>query len=143
MQYTISYFRNLIGFPLNLPDPLFGDALRENVFNPNIKRKSLIDNLLSENSSIMVSADPGTGKSYLMLQALVQYASAFPVYGSFAVENSARVYIIQKERSVNEILERLETFSEKININFYNIIIDSSLQFLSFNNILYSMIIKG
>lgn len=119
---------------MNIPDPISGEELKSLVFNPAIKRKTLIDGLLSEHSSIMLSADPGTGKSYLMLQALVQYASGYPVFGGFAVENPGRVYIIQKERAVNEVLERLETFSDKIKINWENIIIDTELQSLSFIN---------
>ena len=119
---------------MSLPDPVSGEELKRLVFDPTIKRKSLIEGLLSEHSSIMISADPGTGKSYLMLQALIQYASGFPVFGGLPVENPGRVYIIQKERHIKEVLERLESFSDKIKINWDNIIIDSELQSLSLIN---------
>ena len=119
---------------MNLPDPISGETLKTLVFNPAVKRKPLIEGLLSEYSSTMISADPGTGKSYLMLQALIQYASGLPVFGGFAVEKPGLVYIIQKERAINEALERLETFSDKIHINWENIIIDTDLQALSFIN---------
>lgn len=114
--------------------PLTGDALKRAVEAQVEKRAVYAEGLLYENSAVMISADPGTGKSYLALQAAIQLATGLPLFGVLHVPKSIRVYYIQKERPSMEVFERLRTFADDIGIDWSNLTVDSALQFVNFSD---------
>lgn len=127
----------------SLPEPLSKEDLKEAVLSPLQKRTPYADGLLFEKSSIMLSADPGTGKSILALQATCQLASGLPLFGSLLVPNPIKVYYIQKERPQLEVLERLKILNESIKINWDNLIVDSLLQILNLSDLKYCDLIAS
>lgn len=136
MSCTLShtYIRN---HSLNLPDPLTGAPLEEAINSPFVRRNAYAEGLLYEKTAIMISADPGTGKSILSLQLAVQLSSGLPLFGTLLVPHQLKVYYIQKERPQLEVMERLKTFKESIEINHSNLIIDSSLQTINLSQLKY------
>lgn len=122
---------------MNLPDPLTGEPLKEAIKSPFVRRTAYAEGLLYEKTAIMISADPGTGKSILSLQLAVQLSSGLPLFGTLLVPKPLKVYYIQKERPQLEVMERLKTFKESIEINHDNLIIDSALQAINLSNLKY------
>ena len=119
----------------NLPSPLTGDALKQSVLSPTNSRHYLAEGLLYEKSNIMFSADPGTGKSMIALQAACQLASGLPLFGALHVPKPIKVYYIQKERPYLEVQERISVFLQSIEINFDNLIVDSAIQFVNLSDV--------
>lgn len=123
---------------LIIPDAISGESLKLVVFSETKKRIVYAEGLIYELSSLMLSADPGTGKSLLSLVGSIQLASGLPLFGALTVPKAIKVYYIQKERPQLEIVERLKVIAEVIDINWDNLIIDSNLQFMNLSNLTYS-----
>jgi len=98
--------------------------------NPEARRKPIIEGLAYERSCVVFGSLPGIGKSSITLQAMLELSAGLPVFGAFP-STPTRIHFIQKERTVDEILERVEAFEQFIPWKKDNIVIDSSLQ--SFN----------
>ena len=120
----------------DFPDPLTGEVLKLQVANASKEtRKAYAEGLIYEDSCIMLSADPGTGKSTLVLQMALQLSAGVPLFGSLVVPAPIKVYYIQKERPQKEVMERLFAFGTSIPINWDNLILDSSIQFVNLSNL--------
>lgn len=106
--------------------PLTGEPLKEALKETNPERVSLIEGLLYERSVLMVSADPGVGKSTITAQAIAQMSCGLPVFGCLFVPKPIRCLYLPFERGREEILERLKIMQDLIPMNFDNIAINDS-----------------
>lgn len=96
---------------IGIPRPLTGDALMEEMIKKS-DRKMIADNLLYEQTTIMFSADPGCGKSTISAQVAVELALGLPIFGYFHVEKPVKIFYIQAERHILELLERFKLLNE-------------------------------
>lgn len=119
----------------NLPDAFSGEVLKLSILSPLSNRKYIAEGLLYDKTMLMVSADPGTGKSMIGLQVACQLATGVPLFGALQVPEPVKVYYIQKERPFLEVQERLALFFQTLDINFDNLVIDSAIQFINLSNL--------
>lgn len=92
------------------------------------KRAALAEGLIYEKTTTMMAADPGTGKSTVTLQMAIELSAGLPVFGVFPVPTPVKVMYIQAERSILELLERLEEMDKTIPINTDNLVISTDYQ---------------
>lgn len=117
-------------------DPaLTGNALIEAMQNIKNKRRPIVDGLIYEHTLLLISADPGLGKSTVSTQVMVEIAAGLPVFGYFTVQEPTKVMYIQTERGIIELLERLEVISKSLPIHKDNIIISDEYQKLDIMDI--------
>lgn len=116
-----------------LPDFLTGDDL-ERALSTKIIHEPLVEGLLYKDSSLLISSEPGVGKSLLSIQAMMQMSCGSPVFGFLAVPRPIKCWYIQMERSIEEPLERIQELSTYIPFDKNNIIIDTSFQSMNFLN---------
>ena len=98
------------------------------------ERKAIAENLLYELTTLMVAADPGTGKSTVSAQAVVELAAGLPVFGYFPVKEPTKVFYIQSERPIMELLERFKILQKTYPIMEKNIIVTDAYQVLNLLN---------
>ena len=116
-----------------LRKPITGAELKKAIEYPEQRRKPIVESLIYERTSCMFVSQPGVGKSFLALQMALEISAGLPVFGAFA-SRPARVYYIQKERPLDEIVERIEVMQQAIPWNPDNLIVDSGIQMLSLTN---------
>ena len=97
------------------------------------QRPSIIEGLLYENSILLISSDPGTGKSTLVANAIAQLSCGLPVFGSLHVPRPVKCYYIPFERGSQEIRERLKLIRESVPFNTDNIFIFENLDIVAPN----------
>ena len=105
-----------------------GDELLKAMAESRNKRKPLIEGLVYERTTLMVSADPGTGKSTIATQMMIEAAAGLPVFGTLHVDRPLKFLFAQTERSIVESLERLDHISKIYPIVKENIIITDEYQ---------------
>lgn len=110
---------------------LTGKELRAALNEIHPERKALIEGFLYERSILMMSADPGAGKSTITAQAIAQMSCGLPVFGCLFVPRPIRCYYLSFERGREEILERLKVMQDIIPMDFNNIYINDS--FVGYN----------
>jgi RecA-family ATPase len=110
---------------------LTGQSLKEALNEIPPERKPLIDGFLYERSVLMLSADPGAGKSTITAQAIAQMSCGLPVFGCLNVPRPIKCYYLSFERGREEILERLKVMQDIIPMDFNNIFINDS--FIGYN----------
>lgn len=107
--------------------PLFGAALDAAIATTPPVRPFLIEGILLQESVTMVAAEPGTGKSSLLLSVAVPASIGSDVFGSQKVLRPLKVYIFCPERSATELRERLHTIRQFIPFDTNNICIDDGM----------------
>lgn len=117
-----------------IPPPLTGAKLMSTIKESKQSRQVIADGLLYEKTSLMIAADPGTGKSTVSAQVAVELAAGLPIFGFFHVPKPVKVLYIQTERSIIELLERIETISKLLPIISDNIIVTDEYQRLDLLN---------
>ena len=120
--------------PINISEirpPLTGIKLIEALSQKHERRPALAEGFLYEHTITMIAADPGLGKSTIATQVAVELSAGLPVFGVFNVPKPIRVLYIQAERSIIEILERLDIINKIIPIVKENLYITDAYQ--SFN----------
>ena len=110
---------------------LTGEELKVAINEIHPERKALIEGLLYERSILMMSADPGAGKSTITAQAIAQMSCGLPVFGCLFVPRPIKCYYLSFERGREEILERLKIMQDIIPMDFNNIYINDS--FIGYN----------
>ena len=110
---------------------LTGQELKDALQEIHPERKALIEGFLYERSIIMISSDPGAGKSTITAQAIAQMSCGLPVFGCLSVPRPIKCYYLSFERGREEILERLKIMQEIIPMNFDNIYIND--HFIGYN----------
>lgn len=110
---------------------LTGQDLKNALNEIHPERKALIEGFLYERSILMMSADPGAGKSTITAQAIAQMSCGLPVFGCLFVPRPIKCYYLSFERGREEILERLKVMQDIIPMDFSNIYINDS--FIGYN----------
>ena len=94
-------------------------------------REVIADGFLYKHTCVMMSADPGAGKSTVSTQVAVELAAGLPVFGTFYVPRPCKILYIQTERSLLEFVERLQAISEIYPIVSDNIYVTDEYQKLN------------
>lgn len=110
---------------------LTGKPLHDAINANPASRIALIEGLLYENSVLMVSADPGLGKSTIVACAMAQASAGLPVFGYLTVPRPILTYYIPFERGSQEILERLKHMASVIPMDYENIILNENFMGLN------------
>lgn len=74
--------------------------------------KWLIERLMPESSTCLIAGDPKTRKSWMAGELLVAIATGTPCFGTYPVNKTGRVMMIQGEDSEAIIKDRLETIAK-------------------------------
>lgn len=111
-----------------IPLALTGDSLIESLGKVKERRKAIAEGFLYQQTINMIAADPGTGKSTISAQVAVELSAGLPVFGLFPPPRPMKVLYIQTERSIVELLERLEVINKAIPINKNNLVITDEYQ---------------
>ena len=111
-----------------------GESLKKELDKTNEARKPLIEGFLYENSCLMMSADPGLGKSTVIISAFAQMSAGLPVWNALYVPRPMKCYYIPFERGLIEAVERLKHISSVIPINFDNFFINENFIGLDVTN---------
>jgi len=106
----------------------WGVSLRDDMNSPAQERNALIENFLFEDSILMFAADPGVGKSLIILQMAMHMSVASPVFGMMTVPNPITTLIIQGERTPREMIERMIYLEGGTGMDEKRIIITPDLQ---------------
>lgn len=116
---------------MNLDDvklALTGDSLEHAIRDAKQKRKPIAEGFLYEKTILMITADPGIGKSTISTQIAIELAAGLPVFGVFRPPRPMKVLYAQTERSILEFLERAETIGKVIPLVKENLYITEEYQ---------------
>lgn len=87
----------------------------------------LIEQLVTENSTVMLSGDGDTGKSVISLCVAVAASSGLPVWGQFDCPTPIKSYYLVGERGARESLIRLRQMRAKLPLNRDNFAINGAM----------------
>ncbi len=104
----------------------FGEVLKTKVTETRPERLAMIEGLLYEKSVIMISADPGVGKSVLIANIMASLSTGLSAFGSLFIPKPRICYYIPFERGEEEIFERLNSIHTSIPITWENIYVNPS-----------------
>lgn len=110
--------------PIAIRPPITGAELDSAINNATTERPFLIDGLIYENSSLLLSGDPGTGKSVVGLCIAAQASIGDAVFGQLPCLRPLNCYCVFSERINQEALERLKLMLNRIKIDSRRLILD-------------------
>ena len=110
-----------------------GESLKLELIKTPESRKPIIEGFLYEHSALMLSSDPGLGKSTVVISAFAQLSCGLPVWGELYVPRPMKCYYIPFERGLQEAAERLKHIVEVVPINFDNLFINENFIGLNVN----------
>ena len=105
------------------PNLLTGELLHKFVYEAQENVKVISENLIYHKSIIMISGDPGVGKSTINANVIRDLSIGAPVFNFFHTPLPTIVYYIPFERGAYEVADRLKSLSTVIEPNWSNIII--------------------
>jgi len=100
-----------------------GELLRKFVFEEQEKIQPIAENFIYQKSIIMMSGDPGVGKSTINANIIRDLSCGMPVFNFFHVPVPVVCYYIPFERGAYEIADRLKSLSSVTEPFWYNIVI--------------------
>jgi len=103
-----------------------GNSLKEIISKPQTIRQPIIEGFLYEHSVLMLSADPGLGKSTVLISAFAQLSCGLPVWNALYVPKPVKCYYIPFERGIQEAGERLRHIQDSVPINYNNLFINEN-----------------
>jgi RecA-family ATPase len=112
----------------NIGRALTGDSLIAAMHAAKEARKPLVEGLIYDKTMLLVSADPGTGKSTISTQIMIEAAAGLPIFGMLHVPKPLKFLYAQTERDILEVLERIEVFSKSYPIVKENIFVTDEYQ---------------
>jgi RecA-family ATPase len=118
----------------NIGQVLTGQPLIEAMSAIKNKRKVVAEGFLYEQTILMIAADPGTGKSTVSTQVAVELSAGLPIFGIYKVPKPVKVLYVQTERSLMELIERLEIIHKIMPIVKENLYITSEYQMFNLLN---------
>lgn len=112
----------------NLPssEAITGLSLVNKLKEVRKEREALIEGLLYEHSIIMISSDPGAGKSVLIANIIARLSMGFRVFDQLYCPKERICYYIPFERGAEEILERLKHLQSYTAMAYDNIFINEN-----------------
>lgn len=105
------------------PKLMTGDSLRSFVFEKQSNIKIISENLIYHKSIIMMSGDPGVGKSTINANLIRDLSCGVPVFNFFHTPMPCVVYYIPFERGAYEVADRLKALSGVLEPTWYNVVI--------------------
>lgn len=117
----------------DIPGALKAKELIEAMEHAESSREIIAEGFLYKHTSLLISSEPGCGKSTISTQIAVELASGLPLFGYFHVPKPVKVFYVQCERNIIELLERLKVISKTLSINFNNLVITDQYQRLDFS----------
>lgn len=105
------------------PNLLTGESLKNFVYNAQENIKVISENLIYHKSIVMISGDPGVGKSTIVANAMRDLSAGLPVFNFFHTPAPVLCYYIPFERGAYEVADRLKSLSTVIEPFWDNIII--------------------
>ena len=102
---------------------LTGESLKQFVFQEQSKVPAIAENFIYKKSIIMMSGDPGVGKSTINANIIRDLSCGTPVFNFFHVPKPVIVYYIPFERGAYEVADRLRSLSAIIEPIWSNIVI--------------------
>lgn len=90
-------------------------------------RPVYIDELVLEESVVMLASPPGQGKSCLLLTMIAHASLGLPVFGQLRCPRPLRCYVFCPERSAKELKERFKKIQRIIPANMDNIVFDDGM----------------
>lgn len=118
---------------MELEPPISGEDLLNRVTNLP-EHTAIIEGLLYEHDSLLISSDSGKGKSLIAIQAAMHLTKGTPVFGALKVSRPMRVWYCQMERHENESLERINKLMSNFDWEPANFFLDTEPQILNFIN---------
>lgn len=112
--------------PIIRKPSITGDSIKQAVLSSEEKRPPLVEGLIHDNQSIMISSDTGAGKSTIIACMMAQASSGFPVFSQLFCPRPLVIYYIPFERGIQEITERFKHLEEAIPINYNNIYLNEN-----------------
>lgn len=109
---------------LALRPPLTSTLLADAVEHAEDERPFLVDGLLYDKASLLVSGDPGAGKSLVQLSAFAQCTAGLPVFDQLPCKRPLNCYILFSERINQEALERMRLIRTRVPINYRRLVLD-------------------
>ncbi len=88
------------------------------------ERPFLVDGLLYEKGSLLVSGDPGAGKSLVMVSAFAQCTLGLPVFDQLPCARPLNCYCLFSERINQEAVERLRLIRKRVPIDVKRLCLD-------------------
>lgn len=105
---------------------LHGDAIRTAIQTTEATPNFLVDDLLAEDSILMLSSDGSVGKSTISINAAAAMSAGTPVWGQFRCARPLRVYYVVSERNAKEALRRLRRMHAVCPVNPDNLWLSDS-----------------
>lgn len=105
------------------PNLLTGESLKNFVFNAQENIKVISENFIYHKSIIMISGDPGVGKSTIVTNVIRDLSAGVPVFNFFYTPSPVLCYYVPFERGAYEVADRLKSLSTVIEPIWDNIII--------------------
>lgn len=100
--------------------------LEESIHKAQESRPPLIEGFIHEGSVVMVSSDPGVGKSTITACWMAQASLGLPVFGHLFVPRPLLIYYVPFERGATEILERFKHIETAIPADYRNIFVNEN-----------------
>ena len=120
-----------IGAPLFSKPPLTGAALSAFLAEPAPPTEALIDQFLYARTTLMIAADPKTGKSTVATQLAASLSSGTPCFGKLLVPRPVKVYYLAFETLDDEMKLQVNTMQDTVPVNRDNLIWDDDVQALN------------
>ena len=105
------------------PELLTGTKLKDFVFHAKDNIKVISENFLYQKSIIMMSGDPGVGKSTINANIVRDLSCGAPLFNFFHTPKPAIAYYVPFERGAYEMADRLKSLSGVLEPCWENIII--------------------
>lgn len=106
---------------------LTGVALQHDIDATPEVRPVYIDELVLEESVVMLASPPGQGKSCLLLTMIAHASAGLPVFGQLRCPRPLRCYVFCPERSARELKERFRKIQRAIPAVMENIVFDDGM----------------
>lgn len=105
--------------------PKTGKALQADVENLEYVAKPIFEDFLYENTVTMIAADPGVGKSVVVMNLSLCACSGSMLWDKFVIDRPRRVYYLQLEGAYAEAVERMRYMAQVVPIDYSNICWDN------------------
>lgn len=102
---------------------LTGESLKKFVFEAQENLQIISENFIYHKSIIMMSGDPGVGKSTINANLIRDLSCGAPVFNFFHTPRPVIVYYVPFERGAYEVADRLKALSSVLEPAWENIII--------------------
>jgi hypothetical protein len=91
-----------------------GEQLKKDIESLEFVAHPIVENFLYEESTLMLAADSGLGKSVITVQLALSLTAGLPLFGALDIPEPKNVYYLQLEGSYPKLCERMRKMSRVI-----------------------------